>query len=72
MDVNTSCRSGINVPTKHTNWTTLVMVALAVLGFLTGLTVPTLRWAFAVETRLHDIELRDRYVHGTFAVPEEK
>lgn len=60
------------MPTKQTNWTTLVMVALAILGFLGGLMVPTLRWAFAVETRLHEIEARSRYMHGEFAMPKEK
>lgn len=59
------------MPTKPTNWTTLVMVALALMGFLGGLMVPTLRWAFSVETRLHEIDARDRYMHGTFAVPKE-
>lgn len=54
-----------------TNWTTLIMVALAVLGFLGGLTVPTLRWAFNVETRLHDLEQREQYLHGHFALPTE-
>lgn len=59
------------MPTKRPHWSVYLMVALAVLGFLGGLTVPTLRWAFNVETRLHDLEQQHRYEHGTYAVPKE-
>lgn len=59
------------MPTKQTNWTTVIMVALALLGFLGGLTVPTLRWAFNVETRLHDLEKYHDLEHSNYKLTKE-
>lgn len=58
-------------PAKQTNWTALVMTVLAVLGFLGGLRVPTLRWALSVEERLHDQERQNEFYHGHVTLPKE-
>lgn len=47
------------------------MVALAALGFLGGLSVPTLRWAFNVEMRLHDLERFHTSEHGDYTLKEK-
>ena len=50
------------------DWKAYLAAALAVLGMLFGMG----RWVGRVDNRLDQLEQKDRYVHGTFTVPQER